>query len=638
MSRMITSSFFHAISRAMSCVAPMFAGLAVLSFGSLCFASVNVTVSQQSGQVLFGQTVTVTASASDTAHPNATFLYQFWIGPSGQLKMVRDYYSFTSFPWTPSNSEGTYEIQVNAIEVSGPISSQHPFPTTTGASGSGSAFYTVTARTTTSPVISPTKHPLVFLYSLPASMCPSGYTARVRFKLPNESAWHATYPPETCTGSKSVNFYIGGLRASTEYQIQHDVFHGPFDTPGPVMTATTGAANVSLPGYSVTKQFPPPNNTAYPVVLNGAYLNGSGRGFATDTSGHLIWYLAPTDVTMTYFDRPVDGGTFLVETNAPNSSHSVLLREYDMAGNLVRETNYWALSRQLTANGADPVTTEHHEALRLPDGSGRTAVIASVEHLCPSSACGSQGPGTVDVLGDQALVLDSNFQLVWWWNEFHHFPITRAAVLGETCGETSPGCPPPIINYPTYTVANDWTHSNSIWQSSDGNLILSSRHQDWIVKIPYENGAGPKDGAIIWTLGADGSLTGSPAFTVNSSDPHPWFSHQHDAELSNGVMTLFDNGNTRISEFGGHSRGQSWTLDQTNFVATLEVNIDVGQFSLATGSAQLLQNGNYTFDLGVINGASSTQEYTASGVLQSQENVTQISYRSFRMRSLYQEH
>jgi arylsulfate sulfotransferase len=587
-------------------VRALFLVAAGLSAGQVSFASVNVTLSPAVGPgAPVGTTIRLNAVAFDTTNPEATFTYQFNIGPSGQpLTLRRDFYTFNYFPWTPSDSEGVYNIQV-VVRSS------------TGATGIGSAVYNVSPRATSSPVISPTNHPLVALYSLPS--CPVGQTARVRFKLPSDAIWQAT-SIKTCNGQTSLNFYVAGMRANSTYQLQHDVFNGPFDNPGPVLSFTTGTIPAdTVAAYSVTKPFPAPTNTAYPVLLNSAV---GTADYATDTTGALIWYLPAPDVTVIFFDRPVEGGTFLVETTDGFSAPSRLLREYDLAGNIVRETNAAVLSQQLIARGADPVNTLHHEALRLADGS--TAVLSSVEKVA------DQGSGPVDVVGDQVLVLDSNFQLTWWWNEFHHFPITRPALLGEKCRAGQSGCEAPTN--PRYAVANDWTHSNGIWPSPDGNLVLSSRHQDWIVKIPYANGHGPADGSTIWTLGEGGD------FRVVSSDPHPWFSHQHDPRFQpNGLMSVFDNGNTRVTNFGGNSRGQAWSLDEQNMVATLAVNIDLGAFSPATGSTQVLENGNYTFDLGVLNNntTSSTQEYSASGVLQSELTLTRISYRSFRMRSLY---
>jgi len=363
-------------------------GVGTVALGSACFASVNVTLTPSVGSgAPVGTTITWTAHASDTTDPGATFTYQFSIGPSGgALQVRRDFYTFNSFPWTPSDSEGVYDVQVIVHS-------------STGGTGIDSAVYDVTSRVYSgSPVVSRTLHPLVALYSLP---CTAGHTARVRFKLPSDTFWQST-ASRPCYGTTSVNFYIAGMRGSTTYELQHDVVSGPFSTPGPVLNFITGAtpSGIAAP-YSVARAYSAPNNTAYPVLL----LSPSGLPYATDTAGNIIWYLRKPEVPFSYLERPVAGGSYLVVTYDGSVAANRLLREYDLAGNLIRETNYAAISQQLVAKGADPITTMHHDALRLPDGS--TAFIATVEKVA------DQGAGPVDVLGDQIVVVDANLQVKW---------------------------------------------------------------------------------------------------------------------------------------------------------------------------------------------------------------------------------
>ena len=98
-------------------------------------------------------------------------------------------------------------------------------------------------------------------------------------------------------------------------------------------------------------------------------------------------------------------------------------------------------------------------------------------------------------------------------------------------------------------VANDWLHANSLnYIPSSGDLLFSMRHQDWVAKIDYNNGTG--GGAVLWELGLGGS------WTINSTDPYPWFSHQHDVEYELGgttVLSAYDNGNTRITAKSGRT-------------------------------------------------------------------------------------
>ena len=101
----------------------------------------------------------------------------------------------------------------------------------------------------------------------------------------------------------------------------------------------------------------------------------------------------------------------------------------------------------------------------------------------------------VDIVGDMILVVDHNLQLVWAWDSFAHEDINRAATLGDTRGSFDPA----------FAIANDWLHTNSAQGTADGNIIISQRSQDWVLKINYANGKG--DGSVIWRMGAGGDFT-----------------------------------------------------------------------------------------------------------------------------------
>ena len=241
-----------------------------------------------------------------------------------------------------------------------------------------------------------------------------------------------------------------------------------------------------------------------------------------------------------------------------------------------------------------------------------------------------QGPRTVDVLGDMIVVFDRNLNVAWTWDTFDHLDVARAAVLGETCVNAG-ACSP----YYLAQDANDWTHGNSLQQTPDGNLLYSSRHQDWLIKVNYNNGEG--GGQVIWRLGMDGD------FQVNSSDPYPWFSHQHDAgfEFANpSTLLVFDDGNTRVANArNGNSRGQVIQMDEQNRVVTLALNADLGAYSLAVGSAQRLRDGNYHFDAGYVQEPDGTSSYSIevdpSGHIIYEAKANAILYRSFRMTDMY---
>jgi hypothetical protein len=232
-------------------------------------------------------------------------------------------------------------------------------------------------------------------------------------------------------------------------------------------------------------------------------------------------------------------------------------------------------------------------------------------------------------------VLDANMQLVWSANLFDILDVTRLATGGETCINGSIVCPGLLLA----EIANDWTHSNAIsYSPADGNLIVSLRNQDWVIKIDYRDGAGA--GGLIWRLGEEGDFTplGFPG------DTDPWFTHQHDANyLGSNRLINFDNGNRSdaclTDRQDCRSRGQVWTLDESNMTATLETNADLGDYSSGLGAAEALSNGNYSFNSGLPGGLvvplSRLDEVRADGTKVFSMEFNERAYRGFRLRDLY---
>nr|WP_240906008.1 aryl-sulfate sulfotransferase [Thiorhodococcus mannitoliphagus] len=345
---------------------------------------------------------------------------------------------------------------------------------------------------------------------------------------------------------------------------------------------------------------------------------------ATDLEGNLIWYLERAVWAL----RPSPNGTFWhitpnPETNTPNQ----LLTKADLLGNNLKQTNVTDLNMQLEQGGyADRINDIHHDVRELPNGD--VAFIATVERLVTDL----QGPGEVSVLGDMIIVTDGNLQIKWLWNGWDHLDPTRLATLGEVCSTGIAGCPPFYLADQT----NDWMHANALAYTADGDFLLSVRHQDWVLKIDYDDGSG--DGSILWRLGPDGDF----ARLGGSADD--WFSHSHDPSyIADNRIILFDNSNLRCEAAAPppdcQSRGQVWEIDEEAMTAELVFNQDLGEFAYAVGSAQQLSNGNYWLNSGILGTfmepRTTIQELDPNGtaVLQTALNIPQ--YRSYRLRSLY---
>ena len=157
----------------------------------LLFANVGWTMdvtldpSMQAGAQI-GTEVNLYASVVNVSP--GTIWYRFRIRPAGSTKfrMVRDYGPAASVNWVPLQTEGSYEIEVSALNID------------TGDIDVETSSYVVNSLVTgNSPVISPTSNSLVFLYSAPP--CDQGSVLRVEFTAPNGFAQQT--PAMRCTGN-----------------------------------------------------------------------------------------------------------------------------------------------------------------------------------------------------------------------------------------------------------------------------------------------------------------------------------------------------------------------------------------------------------------------------------------------------
>ncbi len=578
--------------------------------------SVSLTTSLPSPQPL-GTPVTLHATVSGGSSSDA-YDYRFVVDLGSAHQNYRDFNLADTFTWVPAQVEGSYVLAVTVRDRTTKAFTYTTIP------------FQVTSRLNKGlAAVTPTANSLVALFSAPP--CSSPNSMRIRFQKLNATASQTTNL-KPCNGTTSMNWYIAGMYNTSTYQMHYEVLapNGSLLRSGSTLDFTTGAlpSNISFPATQVVTPAPAPNNTLYPILLHG-YLPLHANGFvtpaATDLSGNAVWYL-PYAVSL--LTRTETGGNLLIIFAGSSDPHGDIVREVDLAGNIIKETNASRISEQLGAFGVThPTNSFHHEARLLPNGN--YAVLGSDEMLSTTAQGGTQ-QNPVDILGAQVLVLNSDFQLAWVWDAFDHLDINRPAVLGEICTVGKVGCP----EFHLATQANDWLHANSVQEAADNSIVVSLRHQDWVIKINYANGTG--DGALVWTMGLDGN------FAINSTDPYPWFSHQHDANFQDAnlsVLSCYDNGNTRKVKFdsSAHSRGYVLSVDETNMQVTTTILSDLGGFSTGLGSAQLFPNGNYHFESGYLvpSNTSESVEVDPAGAIVYGITEQDTTYRSFRMQDLY---
>ena len=616
----------------------------MLSSAAICmmsgwpmFASMSITLqpNRPSPQPV-GSSITWTATVSDTeAGPHEYRYSTFLIGTAPQIR--RAFSSNSNWTWTPSEFEGWFEVTVAVRNTS------------TGATNSVNASYQLTSRLVNGYAsVNPTNHPLVALFSAPPCLVPN--SMRVRFRRPGGSASQTTslLPCRVVRGSslpnvKSMNFYVAGMYPNSTYLMNWETVapNGVLVHTGTPYPFTTGSipSSVPIPSYSRLLP-PPPGDTEQPVLLQSFTPRNRSPyvPIATDLQGNVLWYYP---VPSSFVDRTEFGGNMMVRRTGPGHR---LLQEIDLAGNVVRETNVARVSEQLVAMGLPRIVVFTHELRRIvnPGGPNDGYIMAlGTTDLISTQYQGGTPGNPVEILGDEVIVLDRNLQVSWAWNPFTHLDLARRAVLNETCTPTTV-CRPIT---PGFTLANDWLHANSIQYTPwDRNLIVSLRHQDWVIKLNYADGAG--DGTVLWRMGPQGDFTITTQRTANTADiGFPWFSHQHDAEFELGgqqfggrrIMTVFDNGNTRQVTYdsNAHSRCQSLAVDEVHRTVNLNINADLGAYSVALGSAQLLTNGDLACGAGAIGAFSRATENQKNGkpvyLLQWFGNT----YRTFRMADLY---
>jgi len=475
--------------------------------------------------------------------------------------------------------------------------------------------------------VAKTANPLVAQYTI-SSGCIG--EAMVEFG-PDTSYGRSTSSVPLVGAHKPTNILVAGMRASTTYHMRAQVTcldsGQPISTPDTTFTTSPLPSSVPFPQMTVSRPSPSasPENPGIELV-NIIQLTSSGgmQAYFTDRDANPIWYydVGPNNYPFTM--KLLPNGHVILSIDGTTTS---TLREVDLAGNTVRELPIGDLQNKTKAAGYDFLPTSyHHDICILPNGH-LVVLVQTFKNFTDLPGY----PGTTQVVGDALIDLDQNWNPVWSWNAFDNLDITRH-----------------LFGLP------DWTHSNAVvYDSNDGNLLISMRHQSWVIKINYANGTGT--GNIIWHLGYQGDF----ALTQNgvpTDDPSEWFSFQHFPSIvsQNGTQTalsVWDNGDFRVMDTNGqvcqsncYSRAVLFQYDESSKVANIVWQHLPGLYSLWGGSINQLENTNVEFDLNAPFPASSApwasevQEVTQTSTPQivwKMDIAPNNAYRAYRVPSLY---
>ena len=496
--------------------------------------------------------------------------------------------------------EGTYDIQVVV-------------KTGFGARKSESASATYTAQTRVvgdSAVVSPMANPLVALYSAPPSPGASMY---VQFAQQGPTlSWQNTSPLPIVPG-ESTNFIVAGMLPDTTYLMRHVLDDGTVSAP---LTFTTGSlpANLNFPTFTVVQPPAAGTDLSQGMIFHAGINDGTSANtvntLATDLNGNVIWYYDPVANNFPGYAQNLEpGGTVMMlggKAVGVAAGYNTL-RQVDLAGDTLRETNIHAVNAELAAMHQPQIIDFDHEAKLLPNGD--TVVLASTP-----KTVNYKGKPT-RFIGDMVIVLDQNFQVAWVWNSFQlaqHQPPRH-------------GSPDP----------------ERLAARQLRELVARGRRPD---RLPAHPGLGDQDRLRQRDRQRPHRLEagGGRQFQGRSPTPPTRGSPTSTTCATSTTTTLlvFDDGNTRqASDPRADSRGQEWILNEQNMTATLVVNADMGNYSSFLGSSEMLPNGNLAFTSGGLgpgsNPAGQSIEVLPNGTRVYVQQMSEYEYRSYFESTLY---
>ncbi len=478
--------------------------------------------------------------------------------------------------------------------------------------------------------VTATLNPQVARYSIGA---PAGASVHVEFGQTTAYGLN-TWSQEAPEGGGVVNIYVAGMLQNTTYHMRAvtQLANGTEVMDADHTFKTGNITPALLPQVSTTIA---PGATPQSGLELLDLLNPNERqAVVTDLAGNILWtyQYGNSGADLPEPVRQLRDGNFLISLSPQVGTNGLFtkaaindIREVDLAGLTVRELSIDDLNYRLAKNGFNlTIYTMHHDVLPLPNG--HTIVLANTLKLFNDLP---GFPGQLNVLGDVLIDLDQNWEPVWIWNSFDHLDVNRHP-----------------MNFP------DWTHSNAVLYSpDDGNLLLSMRHQNWIIKIDYEDGRG--SGAVLWRLGEGGDFK-----LQGGVDPTDWFYAQHGPHFvgpstaGNFRLAIFDNGNDRQFPAGvacgatgappcSYSTVMILQIDEAAKMATIQFDAKSIGYSVFGGNAEVLANGDLEFDMCDISQAPDLATVYEMIPSPQREPVWQMNiqgnwaYRAFRIPSMY---
>ncbi len=299
-----------------------------------------------------------------------------------------------------------------------------------------------------------------------------------------------------------------------------------------------------------------PGVTLFDPIRLGPGSSGFGLVVAVNEWGEPIWYYRSSE-SISDARRMDNGNLLLLGTTGAI--------EIDMLGNTIDRWYPDARGNVNTAGKPVEDDTFHHEIYetRLGDFFVLSTELRRVAGY-PTSDTNIDAPrAAANVVGDVITEFAYDGSILHSWHLLDLLDPLRIGFdsLGTTRNVTYPEAP---------GGTRDWSHGNAVIEDKrDGSIIVSTRHQDAIVKIDR------KTGGLVWILGTpDGWNAPWDRCLLKPVGALEWPYHQHAPEITpQGTILVFDNGNFRHRPFDGlsdqnYSRAVEYSVNEQDMTVS----------------------------------------------------------------------
>lgn len=238
---------------------------------------------------------------------------------------------------------------------------------------------------------------------------------------------------------------------------------------------------------------------------------------------------------------------------------------------------YYLLSQDIKLVDSIPLSSDMkidiHDVIILKNGN--YLVLYTYNKIVDMSKIVPGGNPQAELKINLISETDNTGKIYWEWDSWDHMQLTDAT---------------PDIDLTSSFI--EFPHINTLWEDTDGNIIVSFRHADEISKIDK------KTKEFIWRMGGSKCKNNQFTFQNDTENGFTGFSHQHSITfLENGNMLMYDNGNLKDPQYSRAVEYQVNTLEK-KVTKVWEYRYSPDIYISSMGSAYRLPNGNTLINWG----------------------------------------